>query len=192
MLILLPKTGQPLKQSDINIKAGNFGEVEQENLALVDAPSPNYGTLVYNTTPKLMGEIRAYAELNEIELSAKCTVTGGGIDWGCSAITLNPSEITAGEEAYCLVVVKDRYGNETPTGPEVLSLLFVHKIWNESNSSTRISDLYRVSDCSFSFTSHPTRSGTALASVTYQTVDRESNIVHVKPGMCCLLPTCLA
>eukprot|EP01060_Flectonema_neradi_P040432 TRINITY_DN9204_c0_g1_i2.p1 TRINITY_DN9204_c0_g1~~TRINITY_DN9204_c0_g1_i2.p1 ORF type:complete len:157 (+),score=27.39 TRINITY_DN9204_c0_g1_i2:568-1038(+) len=150
---------------------------------MIEGPSPKYGTLTYITTPKLMGEIRAYAKLTEIELSAKCLVTGGGIDWGCSAITLNPSEITAGEEAYCLVVAKDRYGNETPTGPDVLSLSFIHKIWNESNSSTQMSDLYRVSDCSFSFTSHPTRSGTALASVTYQSIDKESNIIHVKPGM---------
>eukprot|EP01060_Flectonema_neradi_P040434 TRINITY_DN9204_c0_g1_i4.p1 TRINITY_DN9204_c0_g1~~TRINITY_DN9204_c0_g1_i4.p1 ORF type:complete len:1846 (+),score=361.13 TRINITY_DN9204_c0_g1_i4:83-5620(+) len=175
-------SGQPLKQTDIYIKGGNYGEVEQEDLSMIEGPSPKYGTLTYITTPKLMGEIRAYAKLTEIELSAKCLVTGGGIDWGCSAITLNPSEITAGEEAYCLVVAKDRYGNETPTGPDVLSLSFIHKIWNESNSSTQMSDLYRVSDCSFSFTSHPTRSGTALASVTYQSIDKESNIIHVKPG----------
>eukprot|EP01064_Diplonema_japonicum_P012387 TRINITY_DN19867_c0_g1_i1.p1 TRINITY_DN19867_c0_g1~~TRINITY_DN19867_c0_g1_i1.p1 ORF type:complete len:2577 (+),score=592.45 TRINITY_DN19867_c0_g1_i1:36-7733(+) len=169
-----------LKQTDITISCKNFADADHELLDVTMLPTEEYGTFAFNVLPKMMGEVRAFATLvgGTVELSSKCLIRGGGIDWSNCSITLNPAEIQAGEEASCSIAVKDKFGNDA-NGAKPHD--FIATVWNENNN-TRISDVVATGEATFAFTAEPTRAGTACSTVKFFDVPKESNVIYVKPA----------
>eukprot|EP01063_Lacrimia_lanifica_P023817 TRINITY_DN3158_c0_g1_i1.p1 TRINITY_DN3158_c0_g1~~TRINITY_DN3158_c0_g1_i1.p1 ORF type:complete len:2591 (+),score=756.41 TRINITY_DN3158_c0_g1_i1:1154-7774(+) len=173
---MLPTT---VKESDIEVVCKNYAEADHEVLAAKMDRSDRYGVFVFQVVPKMMGAMSAFATMGDsTELTAKCTILGAGIDWSACSIILNPAEMVAGDEAVCIISVRDTFGNPASgASPQD----FIAAIWNES-ATVRASEMVATGESTFRFTCEPTRAGMACATITYGEEPKESNTIYVKPG----------